>query len=172
MKKIILLPLFFMLVSCASNSVEDIMSGAQSVVLETTNPEINPEKIKIDRKFGEAQNPLDGEKYYRDYVSYPYYSIKRFRSALDGEIVKIGAPENLYGGMENTSIIVKTGDLEIEYFGMMGLVNPELSVGSKIKKGTYLATMAGGGETGMRLNIRMKHRGEAINPEPWFPSHR
>lgn len=77
MKKIVFASLFFMLVSCATNRVEDIMSGAQSVILETTSPEINPEQIKINRKFGEAQNPFNGEKYYRDYVSVNRFSYVR-----------------------------------------------------------------------------------------------
>ena len=154
---------------------KNIMAGAHSVIMETTKEGISPDDIKIAEKFGEAQNPIIGEKYFRDYVSYPYYAIKKVCSALDGEIVEIGMKENtsprdLFSSPLEYFIIIKTEDLEIEYFGRMR-IDKNLKVGDKIKKGTYLSTMLGGGDGGMVLNIRMKYKGEIINPSEWFPSY-
>ena len=50
-------------------------------------------------------------------------------------------------------------------------INPELAVGNRIEKGTYLATMLGGGDSGMVLNIRMRYKGDVIDPTPFFPSY-
>ena len=154
---------------------KNIMSGAHSVIMETTKEGISPDDIKIAEKFGEAQNPITGEKFFRDYVSYPYYAIKKVGSALDGEIVEIGLKENtsprdLFSSLLEYFIIIKTEDLEIEYFGYMS-IDKNLKSGDKIKKGTYLSTMLGGGDGGMVLNIRMKYKGEIINPSAWFPSY-
>ena len=154
---------------------KNIMSGAHSVVMETTKEGISPDDIKIAEKFGEAQNPITGEKFFRDYVSYPYYAIKKVCSALDGEIVEIGLKENtsprdLFSSPLEYFIIIKTEDLEIEYFGYMS-IDKNLKVGDKIKKGTYLSTMLGGGDSGMVLSIRMKYKGEIIDPSAWFPSY-
>ena len=154
---------------------KNIMAGAHSVIMETTKEGISPDDIKIAEKFGEAQNPITGEKFFRDYVSYPYYAIKKVCSALDGEIVEIGLKENtsprdLFSSLLEYFIIIKTEDLEIEYFGYMS-IDKNLKSGDKIKKGTYLSTMLGGGDGGMVLNIRMKYKGEIINPSEWFPSY-
>ena len=154
---------------------KNIMIGAHSVVMETTKEDISPDDIKIAGKFGEAQNPITGEKFFRDYVSYPYYAIKKVCSALDGEIVEIGlkentSPQDLFSSPLEYFIIIKTEDLEIEYFGYMS-IDKNLKVGDKIKKGTYLSTMLGGGDSGMVLNIRMKYKGEIIDPSAWFPSY-
>ncbi|MBQ5499345.1 MAG: hypothetical protein IIT73_06085, partial [Treponema sp.] len=91
---------------------------------------------------------------------------RNFCSALDGTIVYIGQPTN-YPLVANAAITVKTDGLEIEYFGLMWL-NKDLSVGSKIEKGTYLGTMRGGGDSGMVLNIRMRYDGKIIDPSRWF----
>ena len=168
-----IIPILF---SCASNKkdldasdyiIENIMSDAQSVIMEATGSYST--EIKISKKFGEAQDPFTGKTIFRDYVSYPYYSIRKFCSALDGVIVQIESPKDKQG-TANLSIIVKTDELEIEYFGYMK-INPELAVGDAIKKGTYLATMLGGGDSGMVLNIRMRYKGQIIDPSPWFPSY-
>ena len=176
MKKIFFITaLSLIFISCTTNKTErdintyiskNIMADAQSVIMETTREDITPDKIKITDMFGDAQNPFTGEKYFRDYVSYPYYSIRKFCSALDGVITKIDCPTNYYGDA-NLSIIVKTEELEIEYIGLMK-INPDLALGDKINKGTYLATMLGGGDSGMVLSIRMRYNGEVINPAPWF----
>ena len=154
---------------------KNIKSGAHSVIMETTKEGISPDDIKIAEKFGEAQNPITGEKFFRDYVSYPYYAIKKVCSALDGEIVEIGLKENtsprdLFSSLLEYFIIIKTEDLEIEYFGYMS-IDKNLKSGDKIKKGTYLSTMLGGGDSGMVSNIRMKYKGEIIDPSIWFPSY-
>lgn len=177
MKKLIfLLSIIPILFSCASNKkdldvydnvIEDIMADAQSVIMEATGSYST--EIKIINKYGDAQDPLTGKSYFRDYVSYPYYSILKVCSALDGVIVQIASPkDNL--GIANYSITVKTDDLEIEYFGYMK-INTELSVGDKIEKGTYLTTMLGGGDGGMVLNIRMRYKGIVIDPSPFFPGY-
>ena len=157
---------------------KNIMAGAHSVIMETTKEGISPDDIKIAEKFGEAQNPITGEKFFRDYVSYPYYAIRKVCSVLDGEISEIGMRENqhassrldLFASPLEYFIIIKTEDLEIEYFGNMS-IDKNLKSGDKIKKGTYLSTMLGGGDGGMVLNIRMKYKGEIINPSEWFPSY-
>ncbi|MBR0124759.1 MAG: hypothetical protein IJM03_05360 [Treponema sp.] len=167
--------LLFIFISCTTNKIKkeeeiydyiskNIMCNAQSVILEATKKEINPDDIKISGHFGER--PGICKKYYCDYISYPYYSIRKFCSALDGTIVYIGQPTN-YPLVANAAITVKTDGLEIEYFGLMWL-NKELSVGSKIEKGTYLGTMKGGGDSGMVLNIRMRYDGKIIDPSRWF----
>ena len=84
-------------------------------------------------------------------------------------IVRIDLPKDNQV-IANYSITVKTDDLEIEYFGYMK-INPELAVGDRIEKGTYLATMLGGGDSGMVLNIRMRYKGDVIDPTPFFPSY-
>lgn len=61
-------------------------------------------------------------------------------------------------------------NLEIQYFGYMR-IDEKLKVGDKVKKRTYLSTMLGGGDNGMVLNIRMKYKGEIIDPSTWFPSY-
>ena len=155
-----------------------IMAGAHSVIMETTKKGISPDDIKITEKFGEAQNPFTGEKYFRNYVSYPYYAIRKVCSALDGEISEIGMRENQHASARRDLffspceyfIIIKSEDLEIEYFGCMS-IDKNLKVGDKIKKGTYLSTMLGGGDGGMVLNIRMKYKCEIIDPSAWFPSY-
>ncbi len=168
-----LIPIIF---SCTSNKSnhgvydyisENIMADAHSVIMEATGSYST--EIKILKTYGETQNPFTGKSYFRDYVSYPYYSIRKVCSALDGVIVRIDLPKDNQG-IANYSITVKTDDLEIEYFGYMK-INPELAVGDRIEKGTYLATMLGGGDNGMVLNIRMRYKGDVIDPTPFFPSY-
>lgn len=138
----------------------NIMNNSQSVILESTNETIDISKIKISEEFGDTQNPFTGKYFFRDYIAYPYYSIRKVCSALDGEVVKITKEK------EN-SIIIKTSDIEIEYFGWIK-IDENLKVGDEIVKGTYLGTLFGGGDSGMKLKIRMKYNGSIINPSLWF----
>ncbi|UTC55951.1 DUF4431 domain-containing protein [Treponema sp. OMZ 906] len=138
----------------------NVMKAAQSVILETTNDKIDISKIKIVEDFGNVSNPFTGEYFYRDFIAYPYYSIRKFGSAIDGEIVEISKTTE-------SSIIIKSGDLEIEYFGWITL-DENLKVGDKILKGTFLGTLYGGGDSGMKLKIRMKYKDTIINPSLWF----
>ncbi|WP_191016358.1 hypothetical protein [Treponema zioleckii] len=164
MKKLFLIhtALFLLLLtSCATNRMT---IDARSVILETTSAKVDFSKIKITEKFGETQNPFTGKTFFRDYVAYPYYSIKKFCSALDGEISEI---KTISSGGHGNSIAVRTEDLEIEYFGWIKL-NEELHVGDKISKGTFLGTLYGGGDCGMKLKIRMKYKNKVINPEKWL----
>ncbi len=150
---------------------KNIMADAHSVIMETTNEKYSADDIKIAGKFGEAQNPFTGKSFFRDYISYPYYAIRKVCSALDGEIIEITGLKNLEQNLGlGTSITIKTEDLEIQYFGYMR-IDEKLKVGDKVKKGTYLSTMLGGGDNGMVLNIRMKYKGEIIDPSTWFPSY-
>ncbi|UTC42707.1 peptidoglycan DD-metalloendopeptidase family protein [Treponema sp. OMZ 857] len=143
------------------------MNNAQSVIVKTTNENYDASKIKLSEKFGEVEDPFTGKKYFRNYVAYPYYSIKEFCSVLDGEIIQINKNKSEKG---NTSIIIKTEELEIEYFGWINL-NTELNIGDKIKKGTFLGILFGGGESGMKLHIRMKYKNKIINPSIWLESY-
>lgn len=150
---------------------KNIMANAHSVIMETTKGEYSTDEIKIAGKFGETQDPFTGKSFFRDYVSYPYYAIRKVCSALDGEIVEITGLKKLEQNLGlGTSITIKTEDLEIQYFGYMR-IDEKLKVGDKVKKGTYLSTMLGGGDNGMVLNIRMKYKGEIIDPSTWFPSY-
>ena len=150
---------------------KNIMANAHSVIMETTKEEYSTDEIKIAGKFGENQDPFTGKSFFRDYVCYPYYAIRKVCSALDGEIVEITGLKKLEQNLgQGTSITIKTEDLEIQYFGYMR-IDEKLKVGDKVKKGTYLSTMLGGGDNGMVLNIRMKYKGEIIDPSTWFPSY-
>ena len=167
MKKLVI---FFTLViavifsSCATAKKDDLCFSEQSVVLEATKQGRGFSDIRIVRRFGETRNVFTGEPYFCDHVAYPYYSIRKFCSALDGEVTEMrGFGDN----KSDASVTVKTGNLEIEYFGYFRF-SENLNVGDKIKKGTCLGIMFGGGETGMVLHLRTRYNGRLVDPEQFF----
>lgn len=138
-----------------------IIINPDAVILESTIAYKN--EIKILEKFGEAKDPITGKKIFRDYVAYPYYSIKKFGSAMDCVISKIKTDGEV-------SITTCSGNLEIEYFGMIR-IDENLKAGDELKIGSYIGTMLGGGDSGMKLKIRMRYDGSIINPEHWFSAY-
>jgi len=150
--------------SCASVNTEGLCFSEQSVVLEATKEGIDLSLIRPICKFGKSRNCFTNESYFRDYVAYPYYSIRKFCSALDGEITEMCKWKD---NGEGASITVRTGKLEIEYFGSFWFAE-NLSVGGKIKKGTYLGRMYGGGDGGMVLHLRTRYNGKVVDPELFF----
>ncbi len=138
-----------------------IIINPDAVILESTNAYKN--EIKIIEKFGDAKEPVTGRQIFRDYVAYPYYSIKKFGSAIDCIISKIETDGEV-------SITTCSDNLEIEYFGMIR-IDENLKVGDELKIGSYIGTMLGGGDSGMKLKIRMRYNGSIINPEHWFSAY-
>lgn len=138
----------------------EIMNKSQSVILEAAKDNIDKSKIRIIDDFGKVQNPISGEFFFRDYIAYPYYSIQKFCSSIDGEIIEIS-------NKLESSIVIKSGDIEIEYFGYIK-IDKNLKVGDKILVGNYIGTLFGGGDSGMKLKIRMKYKNSIINPSLWF----
>ena len=145
------------------SDLRKIMEDSASVILEPAKPLSYYKTLPIAERFGEAVNPISGEPFFRDYIAFPYYSIRKFCSALDGEITKIS------GGAENgeSSVSVRTGKLEIEYFGCFH-IEKNLSVGGKAKKGECLGVMFGGGDGGMVLKIRMRYDEKIVDPTEFF----
>ena len=125
-----------------------------SILLEATN---GNNFIEIQQNFGITQHPFTGELVFRDYIAFPYYSIRRFKNALSGIVT------NMENDTYEKRIIIKSGNLEIEYFGHM-IINERLAINSVIEKGTFIGEMQGGGDSGMVLKIRMKYKGILIDP--------
>ena len=127
MKKLVI---FFTLViavifsSCATAKKDGLCFSEQSIVLEATKQGRGFSDIRIVRRFGETRNVFTGEPYFCDHVAYPYYSIRKFCSALDGEVTEMrGFGDN----KSDASVTVKTGNLEIEYLLCLAAERPEWS---------------------------------------------
>lgn len=175
----------FLTVSCATTSgddgeallalyqdlVDELPEEVSGAILEPMRyPETGKDWVFIHAiwRYGVDIDPFTGRLFFRDHIAYPYYSVRTFKAALSGVIVALGpvaceAP----GWIGENCITIRTGNLEIDYFGSMD-VAPGLAPKQAIARDTMLGTMTGGGDVGMQLKIRMRYKGVVIDPSFWF----
>lgn len=134
----------------------------EPVIIKATQTDNNNSKLPVDYDFGVKINPLTGEGYLCNYISYPYYSIKEFGSGFDGKIIKIN--KNRDSNKEkDTSITIQKGNVQVTYSGWINFPD-NLKEGDSITKGTLLGTLFGGGDSGMKLKIQVKYKDQYLNP--------
>ena len=118
--------------------------------------------LPVDYDFGVKINPLTGEEYLCNYISYPYYSIKEFGSGFNGKIIKINKNRDS-NKEQDTSITIQKGNVQVTYSGWINFPD-NLKEGDSITKGTLLGTLFGGGDSGMKLKIQVKYKDQYLNP--------
>ena len=134
----------------------------EPVILKTTNAVKDASKIPVLYEFGTKINPFTGEEYLCNYISYPYYSIKKFGSGFDGKIIKINKDRKSNKYLD-TSITIQKGDVQVTYSGWINIPD-NLKEGDSITKDTLLGTLFGGGDSGMKLKIQVKYKDQYLNP--------
>jgi len=135
----------------------------EPVILKTTNAVKDASKIPVLYEFGTKINPFTGEEYLCNYISYPYYSIKKFGSGFDGKIIKINKDRKSNKYLDS-SITIQKGDVQVTYSGWINIPE-DLKEDDLIKKGTLLGTLTGGGDSGMQLKIEVQYKNQILNPK-------
>ena len=145
------------------NEVSNILSeNTCNIIVESNLNNTDNEFIEIQDNFGINRDVFTHKLFFRNYIAFPYYSIRKFKNALSGILISLSTNEML-----EKIIKIKTGELEIEYFGRMK-ISDKIKINDLIKKNTLLGEMLGGGDAGMKLKIRMRYKGRITDPSLWF----